>query len=106
MVMNIISLMRHVRKAIDLKLREISGKGRPLVTVGYKIPTAGTLSGIDYRTAPPGLLREPGSTSDINYRTAPPGLLREPGSASDINYSTAPPGLLREPGSALGVNCW
>ena len=33
MVMNIISLMRHVRIAIDLKLRDISRKGRPMVTL-------------------------------------------------------------------------
>ena len=53
--------------------------------VGYKIPTAEVLSRIDYTTALPGLLREPGSITDIDYMTAPPGLLREPGSILNIN---------------------
>ena len=76
--------------------------------VGYKIPTAEILSGIDYRTAPPGLLREPGFVIDNSnsYEQTPPELLREPGSAADIDYRTAPPGLPREPGSVLNVNCW
>ena len=55
--------------------------------VGYKIPTAETLGGIDSSTAPPGLLREPGSTADS--RTAPPGLLREPGSPSDLEVEAS-----------------
>ena len=89
--------------------------------VGYKIPTAGTLNGIDISKCssartPTGAglhhrhqqvqlrpdsygSRAPPSTS---ARAAPPGLLREPVSAANIR--TAPPGLLREPGSALNIN--
>ena len=59
--------------------------GSIMYAVGYKIPTAEILNGIDISAAPPGLLREPGSAANIR---------------------TAPPGLLREPGSALSINCW
>ena len=78
--------------------------------VGYKIPPAEVLSGIDYMTTLPGLLREPGSITEnsnsFSRKRTPPGLLREPGSAADIDYRTAPSGLLREPGSVLSINRW
>ena len=78
--------------------------------VGYKIPTTEVLSGIDYTTTSPGLLREPGSVTEnsnsFSRKQTPPGLLREPGSTADIDYRTASPGLLREPGSVLSINHW
>ena len=78
--------------------------------VGYKMPTVEVLSGIDYTTTSPGLLREPGSVTEnsnsFSRKQTPPGLLREPGSVADIDYRTASPGLLRESGSVLSVNCW
>ena len=78
--------------------------------VEYKIPTAEVLSGIDYTTTSPGLLRESGSvtknSNNCSRKQTPPGLLREPSSTADIDYRTAPSGLLREPGSILSINRW
>ena len=75
--------------------------------VGYKIPTAEVLSGIDYMTTPPGLLRDPGSVTDnFNSEQTPPGLLREPGFVLNSNsYEQTSSGLLREPDSADNFNC-
>ena len=75
--------------------------------VGYKIPTAEVLSGIDYMTTPPGLLREPDSVTDnFNSEQTPPGLLREPDFVLNSNsYEQTSSGLLWEPDSADNFKC-
>ena len=95
------------------------------MTVGYKIPTAEVLSGIDYMTTPFGLLREPDSANNYNREQTSSELLREPDSANNCNREQTSsellrepdsanhynrkrplPGLLREPGSVLNNDCW
>ena len=72
--------------------------------VGYEMPTVEALSGTDYCTAPPGLLREPGSAADIGYSAAPSGLLREPDSIDNFSRKHTSPGLLHKPGSAADID--